>query len=142
MAVRFVIAAQEMDITPLKQALHLAEAGGYCSFEGWVRNHNHGRVVQALEYQVYEALARKEGTAILEDAMARFEISAAAAMHRSGMLDIGDMAVWIGVSAPHREAAFQACRFIIDAIKERLPVWKKEHYIGGEAQWVACHHHG
>lgn len=142
MAIRFIIAAQEMDITSLKQALRLAEVGGYCAFEGWVRNHNNGRAVQALEYQVYEALARKEGAAILEEAMERFEISAASAVHRSGMLDIGDMAVWIGVSAPHREAAFQACRFIIDAIKQRLPVWKKEHYTEGEAQWVACHHHG
>lgn len=140
MALHFSIASQDVDIAVLRQPLLCEEAGGYCAFEGWVRNHNHGRAVEALEYQVYEALARTEGHAILEEARKRFAISSAAAMHRSGVLKVGDMAVWIGVSAPHRDAAFQACRFIIDEIKHRLPVWKKEHYCNGERQWVACHH--
>ncbi|QDH17341.1 molybdenum cofactor biosynthesis protein MoaE [Swingsia samuiensis] len=129
-----------VDLNQLREELRLAEAGGFCSFEGWVRNHNEGHAVSGLEYEAYELLAQKEGERILEEARGRFEINHAVAMHRTGFLKIGDVAVWIGVSAPHRDAAFQACRYIIDEIKRRVPVWKKEHYVDGRAEWVACHH--
>jgi molybdopterin synthase catalytic subunit len=113
-------------------------AGGYASFEGWVRNHNEGRAVQRLEYEAYESLGVREGERILAEAAARFPILKAACVHRIGLLEIGEMAVWVGVSAAHRDAAFAACRYVIDETKARVPIWKKEHYAEGVTGWINC----
>jgi len=137
---RFIMADAPVDLAALRDELHVSRAGGYCAFEGWVRETNEGRAVSGLDYESYAALALNEGAAILAEAQTRFEISDSIAMHRTGSLDVGDIAVWIGVSAPHRDAAFRACSYIIDEIKFRLPVWKKERYLDGDTQWVACHH--
>jgi molybdopterin synthase catalytic subunit len=113
-------------------------AGGYVSFEGWVRDHNEGQEVTRLEYEAFESLAVKEGGAILMEAVQRFPIKHAACIHRVGSLDLSDMAVWVGVSSAHRGEAFEACRYIIDELKHRLPIWKKEHYRSGNSGWVNC----
>ncbi|NJD31573.1 MAG: molybdopterin converting factor [Gammaproteobacteria bacterium] len=113
-------------------------AGGYASFEGWVRDHNDGRRVQRLEYEAFEALALREGERIVAAAIERFGVSRAACVHRLGELGIGELAVWVGVSAAHRDEAFRACRFIIDEVKHRVPIWKKEHYEDGDSGWVNC----
>jgi adenylyltransferase/sulfurtransferase len=113
-------------------------AGGYASFEGWVRNHNEGLAVRHLEYEAFEPLAIKEGERIISEAIKRFGIEHAACVHRIGDLAIGEMAVWVGVSARHRAEAFQACRYIIDEVKHRVPIWKKEHYENGDSGWVNC----
>jgi adenylyltransferase/sulfurtransferase len=113
-------------------------SGGYASFEGWVRDHNEGRRVERLEYEAFEALAIKEGERIVADAVARFGVSRAACVHRVGALGIGDLAVWVGVSSAHRGEAFAACRYIIDEVKHRVPIWKKEHYTDGDSGWVNC----
>jgi molybdopterin synthase catalytic subunit len=113
-------------------------AGGYVSFEGWVRNFNEGREVIALEYEAFEPLGVKEGERILGEARARFPVKHMACIHRVGRLDLKDMAVWVGVSAEHRGEAFDACRYIIDAVKIRVPIWKKEYYLGGDSGWVNC----
>jgi molybdopterin synthase catalytic subunit len=112
--------------------------GGFAAFEGWVRDHNEGARVQRLEYEAYEALAVREGERIIAEAVARFGVSRAACVHRLGVLAIGDVAVWVGASAPHRNEAFLACRYIIDEVKHRLPIWKKEHYVNGDSGWVNC----
>ena len=113
-------------------------AGAYCGFEGWIRNENEGKAVLRLEYEAYEPLAVSEGEKIIAEARAKFPHLHAHCMHRTGMLEIGDCAVWVGVSAPHRDEAFQACRYIIDQLKVRLPIWKKEHYADGHSGWVNC----
>lgn len=113
-------------------------AGGYCVFEGWVRNENEGQGVMQLEYEVYEPLAIKEGEKVMAEAKQRFPYLLASCVHRAGLLQIGDCAVWVGVAAPHRDEAFKACRYVIDEIKTRLPIWKKEHYVGGNSGWVNC----
>lgn len=115
-----------------------AAAGGYASFEGWVRNHNEGMAVTRLEYEAFEALANREGERIVAEAIERFGVIAAACVHRLGSLDIGEMAVWVGVSSRHRAEAFTACRYIIDEVKHRVPIWKKEHYVNGDSGWVNC----
>src|SRR3954471_1047056 len=120
-----------------KQLLDPA-AGGYASFEGWVRNHNEGLPVRHLEYEAFEPLAIKEGERIVAEAIKRFGIEHAACVHRIGDLAIGEMAVWVGVSARHRAEAFQACRYVIDEVKHRVPIWKKEHYENGDSGWVNC----
>jgi molybdopterin synthase catalytic subunit len=91
---------------------------------------------------VYAALAQSEGETILAEARERFGDIDAIGVHRSGRLAVGELAVWVGVSSPHRDAAFGACRYIIDAIKHRLPVWKKELYVEGDSEWVVCSHGG
>ena len=113
-------------------------AGGYSSFEGWVRNHNDGRGVVRLEYEGYEALGIKEGDRIVTEAFERFAIAKAHCVHRLGVLEIGELAVWVGVTAAHRDAAFAACRYIIDEVKARVPIWKKEHYAEGDSGWINC----
>jgi len=115
-----------------------AGAGGYASFEGWVRNHNEGLAVTRLEYEAFEDLALKEGDLIVREALQRFPIKHALCLHRIGELAVGDLAVWVGVSAAHRGEAFDACRYVIDEVKHRLPIWKKEHYVDGNSGWVNC----
>ena len=122
----------------LRERLFDPSAGAYCAFEGWVRNLNDGQDVQRLEYEAYEPLAVKEGERVLAEAVSKFGVSHAHCVHRTGLLEIGDCAVWVGVSAPHRDEAFKACRYIIDQLKVRLPIWKKEHYVNGDSGWVNC----
>lgn len=127
-----------IDTAALREALTNPESGGYTSFEGWVRNHNEGHKVRRLEYEAFEPLAVKEGERIVAEAIKRFGIERAACVHRVGDLGIGDMAVWVGASARHRDEAFRACRYIIDEVKHRVPIWKKEHYENGDSGWVNC----
>lgn len=115
-------------------------AGAYTSFEGWVRNHNEGRDVTSLEYEAYPDLAGKEGCRILAEALEKFDIIDCRCIHRTGRLQIGEIAVWVGTTAKHREEAFTACRYIIDEVKVRVPIWKKEHYADGDSGWVKCEH--
>ena len=115
------------------------DASGACVvFEGWVRNHNEGRRVRCLEYEAYERLGVKEGERILREAEQRFGIDTVYCVHRLGRLEIGDIAVIVGVSTPHRGEAFEACRYIIDEVKHRVPIWKKEYYENGDSGWVNC----
>ena len=133
---RFAIADAPFEIAPLRARLLRAEAGAYASFEGWVRNHTDGRIVHGLDYQAYAALASNEGEAILAEAVARFEVREVRCIHRVGRLAVGDLAVWVGASADHRAAAFDACRWIIDEVKARVPIWKNENYADGDSGWL------
>jgi molybdopterin synthase catalytic subunit len=134
----FAISDNSIAVDELREQVMNPGSGGVCVFEGWVRNENEGRSVQRLEYEVYAPLAIKEGGLVIAEAKQRFPFLAASCVHRSGLLEIGDCAVWVGVSAAHRDEAFKACRYIIDEIKTRLPIWKKEHYVGGDSGWVNC----
>ena len=120
------ISETAIDTSALRATLADVRAGAIVTFEGWVRNHNEGREVRALEYEVYAPLAIKEGERIIAEAADEIPIIAASAVHRAGALELGDVAVWVGVVSPHRDEAFRACRRIIDEIKVRLPIWKKE----------------
>jgi adenylyltransferase/sulfurtransferase len=134
----FAFSSRPIDTTQARAVLVDAAFGGYASFEGWVRDHNEGRAVQRLEYEAFVALAEQEGARIIAEATARFGVAHAACIHRIGDLPLGEMAVWVGVSAPHRAEAFAACRYIIDEVKHRVPIWKKEHYVDGHSGWVNC----
>jgi molybdopterin synthase catalytic subunit len=130
----------ENTILPAELGTKLADetCGAFVSFEGWVRNHNEGQQVLRLEYESYRALAVKEGDKIIAEALARFPVTHIVCMHRTGELAIGDVAVWVGVSSPHRGEAFDACRYVIDEVKLRVPIWKKEYYTDGDSGWVNC----
>jgi len=139
----FSISNVPIDTDLLSTELINSRAGAFVCFEGRVRNHNDGSEVVSLEYEVYEGLAVKEAGRIVEEAKKKFDILEVVGVHRQGHLEIGDIAVWIGVIAEHRGSAFEACGFVIDEIKRRLPVWKKEHYKHKESKWVNCsEHHG
>lgn len=134
----FQISSQPIDLAVLRNALAHPHAGACATFEGWVRNHNDGLPVLSLEYEAYAGLAEKEGARILAEACAKYDLVSALAVHRTGHLQLGELAVWVGVTAAHRDAAFGACRYIIDEAKARLPVWKKEHYADGASAWLNC----
>jgi molybdopterin synthase catalytic subunit len=118
-----------------REMTHLG-SGACVTFEGWVRDTNVDRRVRRLDYQAYAALAEAEGKRVIHEAMQQFSIVDARCTHRVGALEIGDLAVWVGVSAAHRDAAFAACRYVIDEIKKRVPIWKNEHYSDGESGWL------
>lgn len=128
------------EIVPAEHAgaLHGTGSGACVTFEGRVRDHSDGRTVEALDYEAYGPLAEKEGKRIIEEALGKFQVNAALCAHRTGSLKLGDLAVWVAVTAAHRGAAFDACRYIIDEVKARVPIWKKEHFADGATEWVNC----
>jgi len=115
-------------------------AGAVVSFDGRVRDHNGGRAVRKLAYSAYPALALSEGDRIVAEALTTFALNAAACCHRLGDLALGDVAIRIWAAAPHREEAFAGCRFILDEVKARVPIWKKETYVDGRSEWIMCTH--
>jgi molybdopterin synthase catalytic subunit len=133
---RFRLEAASIDGSALRAELQAQAAGGFACFEGWVRDRHRGRDVLRLDYEAYEALAEREGEAILDEARSRFEVVDLRCTHRTGTLALGEVAVWVGVSAAHRDAAFAACRYVIDEIKRRVPIWKREHYADGDSGWI------
>jgi molybdopterin synthase catalytic subunit len=116
--------------------------GALVTFDGVVRDNNMGKPVVRLEYTAYPALAEREGTRILREAIARFTLLAACCVHRTGVLEVGEVAVKVWAAAAHRGEAFAACQAIIDQVKERVPIWKRETYSDGEQTWVTCQHAG
>ncbi len=134
----FSFSSAPIDTARGHEALADPACGGYATFEGWVRDHNEGRAVRRLEYEAYAALAEREGERIVAEAIVKFGVQHAACVHRIGDLGLGEMAVWVGVSSRHRAEAFAACRYIIDEVKHRVPIWKKEHYVDGDSGWVNC----
>lgn len=116
-------------------AVREAGSGGIVTFVGCVRNVSEGKRVEYLEYEAYEPMALEKLRQVTNEAQARWPILAIALQHRLGRLEIGDDAVVIAVSCPHRAEAFEACKYVIDRIKEVVPIWKKEHGEGG-AVWV------
>ena len=135
---RFRFTQVAIDPAQARRELLDPGAGGYVSFEGWVRDHNEGQEVTRLEYEAFQELAVKEGERIVAEALRRFPVKHALCIHRVGTLGLSDMAVWVGVSSAHRGEAFDACRYLIDEVKHRVPIWKKEHYKSGDSGWVNC----
>jgi molybdopterin synthase catalytic subunit len=122
----------------LLRGLDGTSAGACVTFEGRVRSANQGRVVRSLDYEAYAPLARKEGEKVMREVREKFDVLGALCVHRTGSLALGDLAVWVAVTAIHRATAFEACRFVIDEMKARLPIWKKEHYADGATEWINC----
>jgi len=109
--------------------------GAIVTFDGCVRNQSHGQRTLYLDYEAYETMAVAKMGEIAAEAHTRFAIDRIAIAHRLGRLQIGETSVFIAVSAPHRAAAFDACRFVIDTLKRSVPIWKKEYFEGG-AVWA------
>ena len=135
---KFAVSNTPIDVAAAKQTVADKSCGALVVFEGWIRDHNEGQEVERLEYEVYRPVAEKEGARIIDEALEKFGVSHAVCIHREGLLELGEIAVIVCVSSPHRGEAFDACRYIIDQTKTRLPIWKKEHYVSGVSEWVNC----
>ena len=131
----FEIVEKPIDAAAVTGRVASPSAGAVCTFVGTTRNHNDGRSVLRLEYEAYPEMAIAEMRKIGETAQQRWPIDRIAITHRIGVVPIGEASVVIAVSAGHRKAAFEACHFAIDRLKEVVPIWKKEHYEGGEI-WI------
>lgn len=119
----------------LIEAVHSERHGAVALFLGTVRDHNDGRKVRFLEYHAYPEMARSELEKLAAECRRRFGNPSIALVHRTGRLEVGETAVAIAVASAHRSAAFQACRFLIDTLKQTVPVWKKEFFQDGEV-WI------
>ena len=126
---------EPLDPRAVEALVRTDEDGAVCTFTGVVRNHADGHPVTHLDYEAYPAMAEERIRAIAEEAVRRFGATAVAAVHRVGTLSIGEASVVVSASAPHRAAAFEACRHTIDELKADAPIWKKEHGPDG-AVWV------
>ncbi len=112
------------------------EAGAQVVFTGIVRNRNEGQSVESLEYEAHESLAVSEGEKILAEARSLYELEDVRCTHRVGHLQIGEVAVMVTATSAHRTASFDACQYVIDEVKRRVPIWKREMYADGESEWL------
>ncbi len=135
MSTLFLLTSQPLDEPAVTAAVSSPDAGGVVTFVGRVRDNARGRQVVALEYEAYPEMAQEVFEKIATEAKERFSVREIAVHHRCGRLSIGEPAVVIAVSAAHRGAAFDACRYVIDQLKLRAPIWKKEFGPDGSI-WV------
>ncbi|HEV8125964.1 MAG TPA: molybdenum cofactor biosynthesis protein MoaE [Gemmatimonadales bacterium] len=126
---------REIDLELLIERVESADRGAVVTFLGTVRNHHAGREVERLEYSAYGPMAEIECERIRLEAEQQWG-AAVALEHRVGALGIGDVSVAIAAAAPHRDAAFAACRHVIEQLKRRVPIWKREHFADGTVEWV------
>jgi len=127
-----------IDSSALRHLIRRSD-GAYVLFEGIVRDHSEGKAVESIFYDAYRPMAEKEIGAIVDDVRSRFPDVDCAVIHRLGQLVVGDVSIIIACASPHRAEAFDACRMLIDRIKETVPIWKKERGPNGE-EWVGWQH--
>ncbi|MCP3986636.1 MAG: molybdopterin converting factor subunit 1 [bacterium] len=137
-AARCRLLASPLDVGAVVKRVAGPDAGGIVTFVGTVRDSSRGKDIRHLEYEAYPEMAEQELDRIAEEASARWPGTRVSVDHRTGQLEIGDIAVVVVAAAPHRGEAFEACRFTIDTLKERVPIWKKEIATDG-AYWVEEH---
>jgi MoaE-MoaD fusion protein len=130
-----LLVQNNIDADALVRHVRTASDGAIVTFDGCVRNQSHGRPTLYLDYEAYESMALAKMREIAAEAHTKFAIDRVAVAHRLGRLEVGETSVFIAVSAPHRAAAFEACRFAIDTLKRSVPIWKKEYFEDG-AIWA------
>ncbi len=132
----FILLVHEsINATAIVDHVRTGGDGAIVTFDGCVRNQSHGRRTLYLDYEAYESMALAKMREIAAEVHTKFQIDRVAMAHRLGRLEIGETSVFIAVSAPHRAAAFEACRFAIDTLKHSVPIWKKEYFEDG-AVWA------
>ena len=124
-----------IDIQKVIDSVTAPESGGIDVFIGTTRNRSDGRSVASLSYEAYEPMALRKMAALEEEAGARWPLKRVAVVHRLGDVGIGEASVVVAVSAAHRSEAFEACRFLIDRLKQEVPIWKNEHFSDGSSAW-------
>ena len=134
--VSILLTVEEIDYAALTESVRSNQAGAVVLFMGTVREFTGDRQTRALDYEAYPEMARTKMDEICGEACDRWPIIGAGAVHRLGHLECGDISVAVAVSSPHRKDAFEAGRFIIDRLKETVPVWKQENWADGTTEWV------
>lgn len=132
----FALRAEPLDEAALLQHIADPSAGACVSFFGRVRSRNRNREVLYIEYEAAENEARDEFERIVGELRQKFDVRNVHCVHRIGRVHLGEPAVWIGVTSVHRSPAFAACQYVLDELKKRMPIWKKEYYADGGAQWL------
>lgn len=135
------ITHEAIDLKSFSVSKPAEDCGASACFFGWVRNHHQGRPVARLKYECYETLAEKEIGRIVQEIREKYQCRHVQVLHRIGMIEIGEAAVVIRASSAHRDAAFRACREVIERIKQTVPIWKQEFYDDGTSEWVLCCDH-
>ncbi len=138
MSTQIQISPTTLNIQSCIDWIQSPESGGIDVFIGTVRNATKGKAVLRLEFEAYERMAVAEMNKIVKQAFEKWPVQKALVHHRTGVLQVGQVPVIVAVSAAHRAAAFEACRYIIDTLKQTVPIWKKEIFEDGEV-WVAAH---
>jgi len=133
---RSAIIDRPIDAASLLAEVASSAAGATVLFVGTVRDVSDGRSVRALDYKAYAPMAEKEMAAVVSEAESRWDGARIVCEHRIGALALGEASVVIAAAHPHRAQAFEACRYVIEELKARVPVWKREHYVDGEPGWV------
>lgn len=139
MSIRTAIVRRPLDIAALMAELHDSANGATLAFLGHVRDVNDGRAVTGIEYTAYGEMAERELASIASDAATATGVSDVIIEHRLGVLALGEASIAIVTAHAHRDAAYAASRFVIEEVKKRLPVWKREHYADGSREWVNAH---
>jgi molybdopterin synthase catalytic subunit len=137
--VRTAIVSEPIRAEAVLENLASSRDGACLLFLGVVRDRNDGREVSGLEYQAYREMAEQTLVSIVREASDRFSTDRITALHRIGGLAVGEVSTAIGVATPHRGDAYEASRYVIEEVKRRLPIWKREHYVEGESSWVPGH---
>ena len=132
----FKVTVKPLNVQEVNDLVKRPTAGAVVTFDGIVRNNFAGRAVRFLEYEAYAEMAEKKMAEIGKEIRQKFSVSEIAMVHRLGRLEIGESSVVIAVAAPHRHAAFEACAYAMDRVKQEVPVWKKEFFIDGDEHWV------
>jgi molybdopterin synthase catalytic subunit len=132
---RFEVTREPLDVAAAAREVRRDASGAVVVFLGTVRDHNLGRRVLYLEYDAYPEMACRVMRALAEEAKARWPLTDVVILHRVGRLEIGETSLLVAVSSPHRREAFEAGQWLVDRVKERVPVWKKEVFEGGE-EWI------
>jgi molybdopterin synthase catalytic subunit len=136
MSVRTAIVRRAIDVAALLAEVEDTANGATIAFLGQVREVNDGRAVSGIEYSAYGDMAERELAAIARECVEKFGTSHLVVEHRLGTLGLGETSIAIVVAHPHRAAAYDASRFVIEEVKRRLPVWKREGYVDGTSEWV------
>lgn len=130
------LTSDPIGLDPLLDSVRSPSRGGVACFLGIVRDHHDGRKVLRLDYSAYVPMAEAELARVVAEAESRWDV-AVAVRHRVGSLDVGDTAVAVAVASGHRDEAFVACRYVIEEVKRRVPIWKKEYFADGTVEWVS-----
>jgi MoaE-MoaD fusion protein len=132
----FKVTREPLNVQEIHNFVKRHTDGAVVTFDGIVRNNFDGRAVRYLEYEAYAEMAERQMAEIGAEARGKFSIGEVAIVHRLGRLEIGESSIVVAVAAPHRQAAFEACAYVMDRVKEQVPVWKKEFFADGEDHWV------
>ena len=132
----FKVTMEPLNVQQVNDLVKRPTDGAVVTFDGIVRNNFAGRAVRYLEYEAYATMAEKKLAEIGEEVRRKFPVGEIAMVHRIGKLEIGESSIVIAVAAPHRHAAFEACSYAMDRVKEEVPIWKKEFFADGEDHWV------